>query len=84
MPLSIKIFIFVVGIVCWFFLIREFINAPMMEDDFEIKKIVKKRKIESTNRDRRILFRITQAERNIKNRNLRKKYPSIERDTIKR
>ena len=49
MPLSIKIFIFVVGIVCWFFLIREFINAPMMEDDFEIKKIVKKRKKDAKN-----------------------------------
>ena len=47
-------------------------------------ELLGKRKIESTNRDRRILFRITQAERNIKNRNLRKKYPSIERDTIKR
>ena len=49
MPLSIKIFIFVVGVVCWFFLIREFINAPMVEDDFEIKKIIKKRKKDAKN-----------------------------------
>jgi hypothetical protein len=45
-------------------------------------ELLGKRKIQSNNRNKRSIFRVTQTMRNIKNRNLRKVFPSLKRDSI--